>query len=113
MSPVASARGRLRGSDRCCLALSRLPPQISRKEGFIHFRKVSPDNIRDLFVDEIRAYNPHIPDNWKELAAAGLYEWRALMESAGAAGAGAYSPDGTDGYGVAPAGSGSGGPATG
>lgn len=25
-------------------------------------------------VEEIRAYNRHIPDNWQELAAAGLYQ---------------------------------------
>jgi mitogen-activated protein kinase 1/3 len=60
-----------------------------RKDGAIHFRKVTPENIRDLFVDEIRCYNAQIPDNWKELASAGLYEWRALMESTG----GIVSPD--------------------
>lgn len=58
--------------------------QVVRKEGPIHFRRVTPENIREAFVEEIRHYNPQIPDNWKELAAAGLYEWRALMEKSGA-----------------------------
>lgn len=52
-----------------------------RKEGVIPFPKINPDNIRELFVNEIRHFNSQIPDNWKELAAAGAYEWRLLLES--------------------------------
>jgi hypothetical protein len=65
------------------LALPSLLPrlQLNRKEGPIPFRRATPENIRELFVDEIRHYNLQIPDNWKELAAAGAYEWRLLMES--------------------------------
>lgn len=69
-----------------------------RKEGPIHFRRVSPENIRDLFVHEVRCYNPQIPDNWKELAAAGLYEWRALMESQAAGGVGGTGSPGDADY---------------
>lgn len=65
--------------------------QLVRKEGAIHFRRVTPESIRDMFIEEIRAFNTQIPDNWKELAAAGLYEWRALMETS--AGPGGASPD--------------------
>lgn len=48
---------------------------------------------------QVRAYNSQIPDNWKELAGAGLYEWRALMEGAGVdgsagGGGGGYTPEG-------------------
>jgi mitogen-activated protein kinase 1/3 len=52
-----------------------------RKEGIIPFPKITPENVRELFVNEIRHYNSQIPDNWKELAAAGAYEWRLLLES--------------------------------
>lgn len=54
--------------------------ELSRADGPVHFRRLSPDNIRELFVEEIRHFNAQIPDNWKELAAAGAYEWRLLME---------------------------------
>lgn len=54
-----------------------------RKEGAIHFRRVTADNIRELFIEEIRAYNTHIPDNWKDLALRDQYEWRAIMAEAG------------------------------
>lgn len=54
--------------------------ELARADGPVHFRRLSPDNIRELFVEEIRHFNAQIPDNWKELAAAGAYEWRLLME---------------------------------
>lgn len=54
-----------------------------RKEGAIHFRRVTAENIRELFIEEIRAYNTHIPDNWKDLALRDQYEWRAIMAEAG------------------------------
>lgn len=35
----------------CCVCTR--PAQVGRKEGAIHFNRVSPDNIRDLFVEEV------------------------------------------------------------
>lgn len=48
--------------------------EVGRAEGPVHFHRVGADNIRERMVEEIRAYNAHIPDNWQELAAAGLYQ---------------------------------------
>lgn len=48
--------------------------EVGRPEGAITFRKVTPDNIRALMVEEVRAYNSGIPENWQELAAAHRYQ---------------------------------------
>jgi hypothetical protein len=71
--------------------------EVSRKEGVIHFHRVGADNIRERMVEEIRTYNPHIPDNWAELAAAGLYQGYS---------AGTFVKDGDEDGGMAGAGGG-------
>jgi mitogen-activated protein kinase 1/3 len=60
--------------------------EVVRKEGRILFRHVGADNIRELMMEEIRAWNPALPDNWRELATEGAYEW-AAQSGRGAAGA--------------------------
>ena len=44
--------------------------EVSRPDGAVRISRVREDNVRDLIVDEIRAYNPHIPANWREIAQA-------------------------------------------
>jgi len=43
--------------------------EIVRTQGAIHVRKATPATIRDLFIEEIRAFNAHIPDYWAEIVA--------------------------------------------
>jgi mitogen-activated protein kinase 1/3 len=54
------------------LASVRVPAQEVGRAGPIVVRKATAATIRDLFVDEIRHFNPHIPENWAELCAAQL-----------------------------------------
>jgi len=47
--------------------------EINRREGPVHVRKATPETVRQLMVEEVRAYNPHIPSNWEEICAAQVY----------------------------------------
>ncbi len=47
--------------------------EVNRREGPVHVRRATPENVRVLMVEEIRGYNPHIPANWEEVCAAQAY----------------------------------------
>lgn len=66
--------------------------EVGRPGGVIKFRRVTADNIRALMVEEVCAYNPGIPSNWAELAAAHAYEAPPPVAAAGGAVAAAAQP---------------------
>lgn len=47
--------------------------ELNRREGPVHVRRATPETVRQLMVEEVRAYNPHIPQNWEEICAAQVY----------------------------------------
>ena len=51
------------------LSSVRVPAQEAGRDAPIIVRKATPATIRDLFIEEIRHFNPHIPDTWAEILA--------------------------------------------
>jgi mitogen-activated protein kinase 1/3 len=50
-------------------AVRRPPPEsFPRAAGPLHFGTINGDNVRALIVAEIRAWNPQIPADWKDVA---------------------------------------------
>ncbi len=74
---------------------NRQPAQeVGRKDGPVHVRKATPETVRALMVEEVRAYNPHIPGNWEEILTAQAYSAWLASGGAGAADGG----EGGSGY---------------
>lgn len=60
-----------------------------RKDGPVRIRRATPENIRELIVEEVRGYNHHIPANWQEICARQAYAaWAAQVQQAGSDGSG-------------------------
>jgi hypothetical protein len=72
--------------------------EINRREGPVHVRRATAENVRQLMVEEVRSYNPHIPANWEEICAAQAYAaWLAGGGAGAGAGEGAGAGDGSAG----------------
>jgi len=67
--------------------------EVGRPGGAIKYRRVTAENVRQLMVEEIRAFNPAIPPNWHELATAHAYEAPPGLRAAPAGGGGGADTD--------------------